>query len=88
MNDNSPAALKQRLFKSEFPRSSAYDPHWLIANVMGPHALWLTEWLSERLELTPGMRVLDLGHELAAHMHLMLRRAGDAPLAPARRSQE
>jgi cyclopropane fatty-acyl-phospholipid synthase-like methyltransferase len=61
MNDNSLAALKRRLFKSNFPRSSDYDPHWLIANVMGPHALWLTEWLSQRLELTPGMRVLDLG---------------------------
>jgi cyclopropane fatty-acyl-phospholipid synthase-like methyltransferase len=61
MNDNSLAALKQRLSKSDFPRSSAYDPHWLIANAMGPHALWLAEWLSQRLELTPGMRVLDLG---------------------------
>jgi SAM-dependent methyltransferase len=61
MNDNSLGALNQRLFKPEFPRSAGYDPHWLIANVMGPHALWLAEWLSQRLELTPGMRVLDLG---------------------------
>ena len=61
MNDNSLASLNQRLFKPQFPRSSGYDPHWLIANVMGPHALWLAEWLSQRLELTPGMRVLDLG---------------------------
>ena len=61
MNDNSLGALKQRLFKPDFPRSSGYDPHWLMANVMGPHALWLAEWLSQRLELTPGMRVLDLG---------------------------
>jgi cyclopropane fatty-acyl-phospholipid synthase-like methyltransferase len=61
MNDHSPGALKQRLFKPAFPRSSNYDPHWLIANVMGPHSLWLAEWLSQRLELTPGMQVLDLG---------------------------
>jgi SAM-dependent methyltransferase len=62
VNDNSSfAALKQRLTKSEFPRSSDYDPAWLIANVMGPHALWLAEWLSQRLELTPGMQILDLG---------------------------
>lgn len=61
MNDNSLGALNQQLFKPQFPRSSDYDPHWLIANVMGPHALWLAEWLSQRLELTPGMRVLDLG---------------------------
>src|SRR5260221_14794423 len=61
MNDNSLGSLNPRLFKPEFPRSSGYDPHWLIANTMGPHALWLAEWLSQRLELTPGMRGLDLG---------------------------
>jgi cyclopropane fatty-acyl-phospholipid synthase-like methyltransferase len=61
MNDNFPDALKQRLFKPEFPRSSNYDPHWLMANEMGPHALWLADWLSQRLDLTPGMRILDLG---------------------------
>jgi hypothetical protein len=60
MDDYSLGAFNQRLFKP-VPRSSSYDPHWLIANVMGPHVLWLAEWLSQRLELTPGMRVLDLG---------------------------
>jgi SAM-dependent methyltransferase len=33
---------------------------------MGPHVLWLAEWLSQRLELKPGMRVLDLGCGRAA----------------------
>src|SRR6201996_7583225 len=61
MNDNSSSSLSQRLCKPEFPRSSSYDPHWLMANVMGPHVLWLAEWLSQRLELSPGMHVLDLG---------------------------
>ena len=61
MNDNSLGALNERLFRPDFPRSSAYDPHWLMDNAMGPHALWLAEWLSQRLELTPGMQVLDLG---------------------------
>ncbi len=28
---------------------------------MGPNAVWLTEWLSQGLDLQPGMRVLDLG---------------------------
>ncbi len=28
---------------------------------MGPNVLWLTEWLAESLELSAGMRVLDLG---------------------------
>src|SRR5262249_21637540 len=27
----------------------------------GANALWLSEWLSEAMELRPGMRVLDLG---------------------------
>jgi cyclopropane fatty-acyl-phospholipid synthase-like methyltransferase len=33
----------------------------MIDNVMGPNPLWLTEWLCEKLTLTPAMRVLDLG---------------------------
>ena len=28
---------------------------------MGSNPLWMTEWLCERLDLQPGMRVLDLG---------------------------
>jgi ubiquinone/menaquinone biosynthesis C-methylase UbiE len=62
-------ALKERrmtqgnnvLHNPEFPRSNSYDPDWVMDNQMGPNALWLAEWLSERLDLKPGMRVLDLG---------------------------
>jgi cyclopropane fatty-acyl-phospholipid synthase-like methyltransferase len=61
MNNTTSGALNERLFKDKFPRSSKYDPHWLMDNVMGPHVLWLAEWLSEGLELTPDMRILDLG---------------------------
>ena len=53
--------LKARLAKPRFPRSSQYDPHWIVDNLMGPHVLWLAEYLSEKLALKPGMRVLDLG---------------------------
>lgn len=53
--------LKARLAKPRFPRSSAYDPMWIVDNLMGPHVLWLAEYLSESLSLRPGMRVLDLG---------------------------
>jgi len=45
--------------KPEFPRSGRYDAQWMIDNQMGPNALWLVEWLSEAMPLTPGMRVLD-----------------------------
>ena len=54
MNDTTSGALSERLCKANFPRSSQYDPHWLMDNVMGPHVLWLAEWLSQGLELKPG----------------------------------
>ena len=45
----------------EFPRSSSYEPEWVIENMMGPNVLWLTESLSQVMDLVPGMRVLDMG---------------------------
>ncbi len=47
--------------RAAFPRSQRYDPGWMMDNQMGPNALWLTEWLCQRLPLEPEMRVLDLG---------------------------
>lgn len=47
--------------RPEFPRSSRYDPDWMMDNQMGPNAVWLAEWLLEALDLKAGMRVLDLG---------------------------
>lgn len=45
-----------------FPRAAKYNPDWLRASVSGgANPLWLAEWLSEAVELKPGMRVLDLG---------------------------
>ena len=44
-----------------YPRSSRYDPGWLLALDMGPHPLWLLENLLPHLEVAPGTRVLDLG---------------------------
>ncbi len=49
------------LAKPEFPRSARYDAAWMLANQMGPNAVWLTEWLSEAVPFEAGMRVLDLG---------------------------
>ncbi len=42
-----------------FPRAAKYDE--ASANSMGPNVLFLTEALCSRLDLEPGMRVLDLG---------------------------
>lgn len=45
-----------------FPRSSKYNPDWVLANASGgANALWLTEWLTRDMDLRPGMKVLDLG---------------------------
>jgi cyclopropane fatty-acyl-phospholipid synthase-like methyltransferase len=53
--------VTQLLQRPEFPRSSRYEPAWLLENQMGPNAMWLMEWLSEALPWKAGMRVLDLG---------------------------
>jgi SAM-dependent methyltransferase len=51
-----------RLVSARFPRASQYHPDWVLTNASGgANALWITEWLTEALELRPGMRVLDLG---------------------------
>ena len=51
-----------RLVSEQFPRSSQYNPEWVVANASGgANSLWLTEWLAPALDLRPGMRVLDLG---------------------------
>jgi cyclopropane fatty-acyl-phospholipid synthase-like methyltransferase len=55
-------ASDERLASERFPRSSKYHPEWVLAGVSGgANPLWLTEWLTEALDLRPGMRVLDLG---------------------------
>jgi cyclopropane fatty-acyl-phospholipid synthase-like methyltransferase len=54
--------LDKRLVCERFPRSSKYNPAWVISSASGAaNALWMTEWLAEAMDLRPGMRVLDLG---------------------------
>ena len=45
----------------QFPMSAKYDAGWICENQMGPCALWLCEFLMEKMMLKPGMRVLDMG---------------------------
>lgn len=57
-------SLSNRIEKMKnplYPLSSKYDSHWIINNQMGSHCLWLTEALIKRMNLTPDMRILDLG---------------------------
>lgn len=66
-----------QLVSERFPRSLRYHPEWIVANASGgANALWLTEWLATALNLTPGMRVLDLGCGRAASS-IFLRREFD-----------
>ena len=54
--------MSEPFVSPRFPRSSKYHPDWIRAGVSGgANPLWLAEWLSEALDLQPGMRVLDLG---------------------------
>lgn len=54
-------SLPDKLHHLSFPRSSTYDARWVLVNSMGPNPLWLMEWLCGKLDLHPGMRVLDMG---------------------------
>ena len=51
-----------RFYSERFPLASKYHPEWILAGASGgANPLWLTEWLCEKMELQPGMKVLDLG---------------------------
>ncbi len=50
-----------QLARDQFPLSSKYHPQWVFDNEMGPNVLWLTEYLSQRLQIQSGDRVMDLG---------------------------
>ncbi len=54
------ANTDERFISTRFPISSAYHPDWIAAGVSGgTNPLWLAEWLSEKMDLRPGMCVLD-----------------------------
>lgn len=55
------ADLKDLYEVDEFPLSAKYDMHWVHKNEMGPNVLWMTEALTQIMDLKPGMRVLDMG---------------------------
>jgi SAM-dependent methyltransferase len=67
----------QRLASDRFPRASQYHPDWILTHASGgANALWLTEWLTEALDLKPGLRVLDLGCGRAATSIFLRREFG------------
>ncbi|MCG8698878.1 MAG: methyltransferase domain-containing protein [Bacteroidales bacterium] len=46
---------------NKFPKSGKYDLNWMKSHEMGPNSVWLTEFLTDKMKLKPGMKVLDLG---------------------------
>jgi SAM-dependent methyltransferase len=59
-----------------YPRSSRYDPRWLLSLDMGPHPLWQLEDILPALALRPTMRVLDLGCGYGATSVFLARECG------------
>lgn len=53
--------LAERLHLKAYPRSSDYDPEWVLQNLMGPNVLWLAESLCQIVKLRPHARLLDMG---------------------------
>ena len=52
----------QEMMQSDrFLRSNKYNPQFVAENQMGPSSLWLMEWLTEKIEIKEGMKILDLG---------------------------
>jgi cyclopropane fatty-acyl-phospholipid synthase-like methyltransferase len=66
-----------RFLSDRFPRSSRYHPDWVLGSAGGgANSLWIAEWLSSAMTLTPGMRVLDLGCGRAASSIFLHREFG------------
>ncbi|QFY09179.1 methyltransferase domain-containing protein [Nonomuraea phyllanthi] len=69
-------AVDDLIRPGRYPRSSGYDPRWLLDLDMGPNPLWLLEDLARDLDLRPGMRVLDLGSGKGATSVFLAREFG------------
>ncbi|MFE9659935.1 methyltransferase domain-containing protein [Streptomyces sp. NPDC005955] len=69
-------ALSDLVRPDRYPRSSRYDPAWLLDLDMGPNPLWLLEDLAGDLDLRPGARVLDLGSGKGATSVFLAREYG------------
>ena len=54
-------AKREAIINSKYPRAATYDAAWQLENEDGSPCLWLTEALARKMDLKPGMRVLDMG---------------------------
>jgi SAM-dependent methyltransferase len=70
--------ISDQPFMSErFPRASKYNLAWILASASGAtNVLCMTEWLTEAVDLRPGMKVLDLACGRAASSIFLRREFG------------
>lgn len=61
-----PLTFAEAMNNPRYPRSAKWCQEWIFHNTMGPINLWPAEALAERMDLRPGMKVLDLGCGAAA----------------------
>ncbi len=62
--DGRPWSREERiaaLVDERYPLAARYDPSWILENEMGSQCLWLAEGVTRKMELRPGMRILDMG---------------------------
>lgn len=60
-DSNTPKPNRVLLHQELCPKSKDFKTDWMLANEMGPNAVWLSEILAERLGLQKNQRLLDLG---------------------------
>ncbi|WP_037364413.1 methyltransferase domain-containing protein [Nakamurella lactea] len=81
MNPDKPGTPADLIRPERYPRSSTYDPAWLMSLDMGPNPLWQLEDLLPDLALQPGQRVLDLGSGKGATSVFLARECGATVVA-------
>lgn len=54
-------AKKEAIINNKFILAAKYDAEWQLENEMGSPCLWLLEAISRKMDLKPGMKLLDMG---------------------------
>ena len=49
------------LINLNFPLSSNYNPNRVFENKVRPNTIWITKWLIQKMDLKPGIKILDMG---------------------------
>ena len=52
---------RDAIINAKYVLAAKYDPEWQLENEMGSPCLWLVEAIARKLNLKPGMKILDMG---------------------------